>query len=298
MNLLTALFSRPYLLLAFTMLAWGGNAIAARLAVGHISPMVLTTGRWFIVVGVLLAFYRHVLVEALPVLKTRWRFTVLMGTLGFTVFNALMYVAASHTSAVNITLLQGSIPVFTMIGALLFYGTAIRPLQIVGIILTFAGVALTASGGQLERLGDLAINIGDVMMLIACAFYAGYTVGLKVRPAISGLAFFFALGIVAALVSLPFLIGEIMLGHAIFPTPRGWLILLYVAIAPSFLAQIFFMRAVEMIGPGRAGLFANLVPVMGAALAVLILNEPFGWHHALSMVLVLGGIAIAEKGRG
>jgi drug/metabolite transporter (DMT)-like permease len=45
-------------------------------------------------------------------------------------------------------------------------------------------------------------------------------------------------------------------------------------------------------------LFANLVPVIGAVLAVLILGEPFGWSHAVAMALVLGGIAIAERGRG
>ena len=90
---------------------------------------------------------------------------------------------------------------------------------------------------------------------------------------------------------------EIALGKAQWPGLKGMAILAFVAIGPSFLAQIFFMRGVELIGPGRAGLFANLVPVMGAVLAVAILGEPFGWHHAISMVLVLGGIAIAEKGR-
>ncbi|MCZ8185250.1 MAG: DMT family transporter [Beijerinckiaceae bacterium] len=292
------LYSNAYLLLALTMLFWGGNAIAARLAVGEISPMVLTAGRWFVVVIFIALFLRKEVREVLPVLKERWLFALMMGTFGYTVFNAMMYVAGHYTSAVNITLLQGAIPIFTLIGAFFAYGTPVRGVQIIGIIVTMIGVAVTASGGSFERLAALAINFGDVLMVAACALYAGYTVALKKRPAISGLAFFSGMAFAAALVSLPFVVAEIAIGKAQWPGLKGLMILTYVAIGPSFLAQVFFMRAVELIGPGRAGLFANLVPVIGAVLAVLILGEPFGWHHAVSMVLVLGGIAIAERGRG
>jgi drug/metabolite transporter (DMT)-like permease len=294
---MSRLFASPYPLLGITMLLWGGNAIAARLAVGEISPMVLTAGRWLIVALIIALFLRREVVEALPVLRARWRFALAMGTLGYTVFNAMMYVSGHYTSAVNLTLLQGAIPIFTLIGAFLAYRTPIRALQLVGIAVTMMGVVMTATHGHPERILDLALNLGDVLMVAACALYAGYTVALKQRPAISGLAFFAGMALAALIVSLPLVVIEIALGHAVWPGWTGLAILVYVAIGPSFLAQVFFMRAVELIGPGRAGLFANLVPVIGAVLAVLILAEPFGWHHAVSMVLVLGGIATAERGR-
>jgi drug/metabolite transporter (DMT)-like permease len=66
---------------------------------------------------------------------------------------------------------------------------------------------------------------------------------------------------------------------------------------PSLLSQLFFIRGVELIGPARAGLFVNLVPVFGALLAVLLLGEPFATYHALGLVLVLGGIWLAEQRR-
>jgi drug/metabolite transporter (DMT)-like permease len=146
-------------------------------------------------------------------------------------------------------------------------------------------------------LTHLAVATGDIWMLIACLFYAGYTLSLRQRPKVPGLVFFAAMAGVAFLISLPLLIAEIMAGHGYWPTPRGWLILGYVAIGPSFLAQLFFMRGVELIGPGRAGVFVNLVPVFAALLAVQILSEPFAWYHGLALVLVLGGIALAEKGK-
>jgi len=292
-----ALYSNAYLLLAVTMLLWGGNAVAARLAVGEISPMVLTAGRWFLVIGFIAVFLGDRVREAWPVLRARWLFALAMGTFGYTVFNAMMYVAGHYTSAVNITLLQGAIPVCTLIGAYFAHGTRVTGVQAIGITLAVLGVAVTASGGHLDRLTSLAFNFGDLLMLIACALYGGYTVALRNRPAISGLAFFAGMAFAAALVSIPFLAAEIALGKAQWPGLKGMGILAFVAVGPSFLAQVFYMRGVELIGPGRAGLFANLVPVMGAGLAVVILGEPFGWHHAVSLALVLGGIAIAEKGR-
>jgi len=291
-------FANPYLLLVITMTFWGGNAVAARLAVGEISPMVLTAGRWVLVAIGLGFMMRGQLREMWPLLRARWRYMMAMATFGFTLFNAILYIGGHYTTAVNLTLLQGAIPVFTLLGAYFAYGTRIHLVQVVGIALTLCGVALTASGGDLGRLKALAFNYGDIAMVIASALYAGYTVGLKARPAISGLTFFAAIALVAAVMSLPLVIAEVMMGKAFMPTGKGFLILAYVAIGPSFLSQMLFMRAVETMGPGRAGLFTNLVPVIGAGLAVLILDEPFGWSHAVAMAMVLGGIAIAERGRG
>jgi drug/metabolite transporter (DMT)-like permease len=292
-----AIYANAYLMLALTMLFWGAHAVVARFSVGEISPMVLTAGRWLGVALLLATFYRKETREGIAALRAHPRFMLLMGSLGYTVFNVMMYTSAQFTTAVNMSLLQGAIPVFVLLGAFLAYGTPVRGLQILGVAVTIFGVILTATHGHPERLLELSFNIGDILMIIACAFYAGYTVKLKERPAIPGVVFFAALALVAGVVSVPFLLAEIALGKAQMPTFEGWLVLAFVAVFPSFLSQIFFMRGVELIGPGRAGIFANLVPVIGAGLAVVFLGEPFAWHHAAALVLVLGGIGIAEWGK-
>jgi drug/metabolite transporter (DMT)-like permease len=294
---LRAVYSNAYLMLALTMLFWGAHAVVARFSVGEISPMVLTAGRWIGVALLLFTFYRREIGEGLQVLKAHPRYMLLMGSLGYTVFNVMMYLAAQYTTAVNMSLVQGAIPVCVLIGAFLVYRTPVRGLQMLGVAVTILGVMFVATNGHPERLRDLKFNIGDILMVIACAFYAGYTVKLKDRPPVSGPVFFAALAMVAVVISVPFLVAEIAMGQAQMPTVKGWFVLGFVAIFPSFLSQIFFMRGVELIGPGRAGIFANLVPVIGAGLAVLFLNEPFGWHHAVALALVLGGIAIAEMAK-
>jgi drug/metabolite transporter (DMT)-like permease len=114
---------------------------------------------------------------------------------------------------------------------------------------------------------------------------------------VSGFVFFAAMAGVAFLLTIPLLAWETAAGAVVWPDARGFAILLYVTLFPSLLSQIFFMRGVELIGPGRAGLFVNLVPVFGALLAVAILGEPFRLYHALALALVLGGIWLAERGR-
>ena len=165
-----------YLLLVLTTAAWGGNAVAGRFAVGEVSPMALVALRWLGVVLLVLLFARRQIVAELPVLRTHWRFLAVLGTLGFTVFNALFYTAAQTTTAINIGIIQGSIPVFVLIGAFLVDRTPVTRLQMLGVTVTMLGVVTVTAGGDLERLLQLRFAEGDLIMLVACGFYAAYTV--------------------------------------------------------------------------------------------------------------------------
>lgn len=286
-----------YVLLTLTALFWAGNAVAGRAAVGEVSPMLLTALRWLGVVVFLWGFMRHRFQADLPVIRRRLPFVLTMGAVGYTLFNALFYGAAYTTTAVNIGIIQGAIPVFVLAIAFLADKAPIRSLQVAGILVTLVGVALVATKGDIAHLLDLVFTRGDILMVIACFFYAGYTVGLRRRPAVSGLGFFAVMATAALVTSLPLVAIEAANGQLQWPTPKGWLITLYIAVFPSFLSQLCFMRGVDLIGPGRAGIFVNLVPVFSAILAVLILGEAFQSYHALALALVLGGIVLAQKGK-
>jgi drug/metabolite transporter (DMT)-like permease len=294
-NLLRRFWHNPYLLLVTTALLWAGNAVASRLAVGNIPPITLTSLRWVCVCAVMPILLRHELKAQWPALKANSGLIIMLGVFGYTVFNALMYIAAYSTTAINIGIVQGAIPVIVLIGAWIAFRTRITPTQWLGVLVTLLGVILVAARGDLAVLKTLTFAFGDVTMIIACVFYGGYTVALRKRPAMPGLVFFTAMACVACLVSLPLLTAEWALGYGYMPTWQGWLILLYVAVGPSMISQLFFMRGVDLIGPGRAGVFVNLVPVFSAILGVMILSEPFAWYHGVALALVLGGIWIAER---
>ncbi len=288
---------RAYLLLTFTTLCWGANAVFGRMAVGEISPMALVAGRWM-GVSLLLALFAHRhLRRDWPVLRPHLPFLAAMGALGFTSFNAIFYVSAHYTTAVNIGIIQGSIPMFILLGAFAAYRTRITGLQAAGVVLTMTGVAIVGSGGSLARLAALSVNFGDVLMVAACVLYAGYTVGLRKRPPVSALGLFAVMAFAAFLASLPLVFAEVSLGRFLWPTATGWIIVALVTLFPSFLAQIFFIQGVTLIGPGRAGIFVNLVPVFASILAVILLNESFEFFHAIALALVLGGIWLSERGK-
>ncbi|RZL91762.1 MAG: DMT family transporter [Variovorax sp.] len=289
------LHGQAYLLLVFTTLIWGANAVAARLAVGEVSPMFLTFSRWIVCCAALGLTARGEVAAHWRSLLPSWRYVALMGTLGFTGFNALFYAAAHHTTAINIAIIQGTIPVLVLLGSLFFFRNRITWLQLVGVALTLAGIAVVASRGQPALLASLAFNIGDVWMIVACLLYAGYALGLRHRPAVPAIVFFAATAAVACIVSLPLLAAEIAMGDFFLPTGKGLLLILFIGLLPSFISQISFIHAVELIGPARAGVFLNLVPIFGPLLAVVVLSEPLSAYHAVALVLVLGGIYIAES---
>ena len=153
--------------------------------------------------------------------------------------------------------------------------------------------AATARGDGGQLLG-LQYNIGDVWMIVACLLYSGYALGLRKRPNVPAIVFFGATAMVACLVSLPLVAMEVATGQFQMPTAQGWALVAFVGLLPSFVSQITFIQAVGMIGPARAGVFLNLVPIFGPLLAVLVLGEPLSAYHAVALALVLGGIYIAE----
>ena len=286
-----------YLLLITTTACWGLNAIFSKLAVGEIAPMQLVTFRWLGVVLLLGLFAREKIRADWPLLRRHLLFLCLMGSTGFTAFNALFYIAGHHTTAINIGILQGSMPVFVLLGSWLFMRNRISLLQCIGVTVTLAGVVIVASAGRPGELLQLSINRGDLFMLVACLFYAAYSVGLSRRPQVSAMGLFAVMAAVAWLVSLPLVAVESVMYGWQFPSGRGWVIAALVTLLPSLLAQIFFIQGVSLIGPGRAGVFINLVPVFAAAMAVVYLGETFEAYHAIALLLVLGGIGISELGR-
>ncbi len=297
-GLIRSAWASPILLLVLTTLIWSGHSIVGRLAVGQIAPMTLTCLRWGLGMIPILAAARPALRRDWPVLKANWLYISAMGTLGYTAFNALFYLAAHRTSALNMSILQGAIPALVLIGARLFLGVRFTGAQAFGAAVTMLGVATIAAQGDPSRLATLTFNDGDLMILVAVVLYAGYTVGLRERPQISGLSMLAGMAFAAFVTSLPLMIWEIATGGFIWPTGAGLLTLVYVSVGVAFASQWFYMRGVELIGPGRAGVFVNLVPVFGAIMAVVLLGEPFAAYHVVALMLVVGGIAIAQKGAG
>jgi drug/metabolite transporter (DMT)-like permease len=292
------LWSNAWLLMFLTTLSWSSNVIASRLAVGEISPMVLAGVRWPIACLLVLPFAGEQMRGSGEIIRKHWLYLFLMGAFGFTGYSALFYLSGAHTTGVNLSILLATQPVFTVIVAWIAYRMRMPAIFLLGLAMTLAAALLIATHGNPADLRGLSLNAGDLMIVIAALIYSIFTVALRKRPPMPSLAFFVVMSFFATLAAVPLLIGEWLVGGLYWPSLKGWLILIYSAAFPTLLAQVFYVRSVELIGPQRTGLFYNLVPVLGAMLSVVLLSEPFALYHGAALLLVLGGISIAEASRG
>jgi drug/metabolite transporter (DMT)-like permease len=288
---------QAYLILALTTFIWGGNSVAGKIAVGHVSPMLLTGMRWVIACSLLLAI-------AVPQVRRDWvlirKHRLLLfsyGAIGFTAFNAALYSALQYTSAINAVIEQAAIPMVIFAMNFVLFRTGVSIAQWVGFAMTLFGVGLTASHGDLSTLLALDLNRGDALMMFAVLVYAGYTVTLRYKPGIHWKSLIAVSAFAALLSSIPLMIFEASTGAMIWPDGTGWVIVAYAGVFPSLISQILYVRGVELIGPNRAGLFINLIPIFGTLLSIALIGETLYTFHIIALLLALVGIAIAERGR-
>jgi drug/metabolite transporter (DMT)-like permease len=293
------LMSRPYALLVLCNLFWGGNVVAGKAAVGQIDPYALMILRWAGALILLAPFAIEPLRRDWPTIRAKWWLYLFYGVVGYATFNVLVYVAAHYTSGVNNAIDQVAINIFVMLFNFMLFRTRVRALQLLGVVVTIVGVALTATNGNLARILQLDVNVGDLLVLLASLAYAIYSIGLRWRPRSNWLSFLFASFTGAVLASIVF---QITLGGGIehfvaaVPTitPLGWVIVAYTILFPSLISQMFYVRGVELIGANRASLFINLIPLFGAIGSVLILGERLETFHLVAGVLIIVGIGLAE----
>ena len=288
------ILTNPHFLLTLTSIFWAFNTVAGRAAVGEVSPLLIVSVRWFFVSIILSILCRNQLIKTWSILNKKIKWLIFMGLFGFTGFNSAYYVAAHDTIAINLGLVQGTMPAFIIIIAWIWLKDKINFTQFLGVLITFIAVLIVVCSGNFNALIELELNSGDIVMIFACTLYAIYAVGLRKKPKISALPLLTFFAYIAFLGSLPGLIYEIYSNQLILPGQKGFIILGVIIIFPSFLAQIFFMKGVEKIGPSRSGLYTNLVPVFSSLLAVFFLGEEFQFFHLLSLIMIFTGIYLFE----
>lgn len=295
-----SIYRNPHIALALASLFWAGNAIVGKFSIGHVSPMAVTFLRWTIALAILSIFsWRHVKSDW-PTIRANWKFLILMGGFGLTMFNFTLYSALKYTSAINVTIEHAATPLFIFIFSFIAYKTKITALQAVGYICTVLGVTLVVSHGApwaLFSVDSSSVGRGDLIMLLGCVFYAFYSVALRTKPTMHWQSFLTCI-IVGALIFAAFgLVFEAATGTLMWPTDsQGIFSTLFAAIFPSLGSEALFVAGVAALGANRAAPYINLVPVFAAILAVFFLGEHLFTYHAIAFAMVVGGVMIAQRG--
>lgn len=280
------------LLLSGAMLIWAGNFIAGRAVREALDPLSLTFWRWVIALGVLLPLAWPRLAPAqLALVRAHWLLLLALGATGVAGFNALQYLALAHTPALNALLVAATAPAVIALLAWVALGERLPAVRGVGSLISLAGVLVLIAHGDPAALAALRPSPGDAIMAGAVLVWSAYTVLLRRRPAgidpVVLLATMTLAGVATLLPPWLWLGARMPAG-----VPSLLAALLYVALLASVVAFLAWNRGVALIGPARAGTYVNLLPVFGAALAILLLGERIAPYHLAGAALVGLGLAL------
>ena len=289
------LANQPYLLLCITALCWAGNAIVGRLAAGHIPPVTLAFLRWSLALLIILPFAFGHLKRDWGAIRGHLGTMIFLSIIGISVFNSMQYWALEYTTALNTLLLQSAGPLIVAVWSLVLFGVRMTLAQTCGVALSLTGVLVILLHGDLTALTSIAFNKGDLIFIVALTIFGLYSVLSLKRPPIHGLSFVaFTFGC-GALCLVPLLIVELFTRPVMQLNTANLLSLFYVAVFPSTLAYLCFNRGVQLIGANRAAPFFHVVPVFGAAMAIVFLGERPQLFHIIGFALVLTGVFVASR---
>lgn len=291
-------WSPIWLLAALPPLFWAGNFVLARALHMEITPVALSFWRWAIALLILLPFVYSGLWRQRSLLRRHWPVLTLFAVLGITNYNTFAYLGLQHTTATNGVLLSSVTPVVIVALSFLLFRVPLRGVQLLGILLSLAGVVLIATEGRPVMLARLELNRGDLWILAASLDWALYSVFLRWRPAGLEAKTFLAAIITIGLLPLAVLYAwDLAAGHRFALNATNLAAIGYVALFPSVLAYVFWNRAVAEMGPNRTGQYLHLMPAFGAALAILLLGERLQAFHLVGAVMIAAGIVLATVGK-
>lgn len=284
-----AAFLYPFVAVAL----WAGNVIVSRLSAHAIGPQAITFYRLVVAVGLLSLFV------ARPAWRNRaaiWphigQFAIL-GFLAMCLFQSLSYLAAETTTATNMAVFTALTPLLTVAIGAAMLGEAPTYGMVGGGVLSFVGLVYLVSGGDPVAILRDGVHPGDVLMLVAALVYALYGVLLKRwNLPVPGWQATYMQALCTMVVMFP--------AYLATPAPLRQLnmetvpLILYAGALASVVLPFLWIKGVEQIGPSRCAIFLNLLPVMTAAAAIVMLGEPVRVFHVVGGGLALAGVVCAQ----
>ncbi len=285
--------------LLLATLCWSGNALVARAFAGEIPPFALSFWRWSLALVLLLPFVAKPLWQHRAALRAAsWRLLVLAGV-GIAGYNSLLYAAAQTTAAINITLVNTCLPLMTFIGAGLLLGEWPHRRAWWGMAVAASGLLVLISKGSWASLSGLAFNKGDLIMLLAVADWALYSLLLRCWASyllpIPPLALLGVLMLLGVPLILPFYLYELVQGAHFSMTPHNLAAIGYTAIFASLLAYLAWNHAIRILGAAKAALSNYLMPVFTALLGWLLLGEGLQSYHWIGAALIFAGLLLGTQ---
>jgi len=286
-----------YLLLTLSVLFWAGNFIVGKFAtLFQIPPLTLNVLRWLSVWVILMPFTYKEIYNNLPYIKKNWFVISFMGLITISTFNSVVYFALNHTQVINAVLVLAAIPAATIIFSSFMNIEKTNIFQLLGLFLSILGIGAIISNGDVQKIISLNFNKGDVWMLVCVITWALYSTLLKKNKFSFSQFTLIQLMVTAGLIFLiPQLFYEKSIGLEINFNKAFFIILFYVVIFPAIAAYYCWQKGVQIIGPNRASMFIQLMPLFSAVMAIIIFKEKFELYHFVGATFIVSGIYLSNK---
>jgi drug/metabolite transporter (DMT)-like permease len=251
---------------AYPLLAifiWAGNTVITKMSAGAIFPAEIGFYRWLLAGLLFTPFMLKPVIAHWSAIRPNLGKIFILGVLGMAVYQSLAYFAATLTSATNMGIILSLMPLMSLAMAI-------------------------ASLGQRLTAGALA----GAVMLIATLAYAIYSTLLKKwQLRLPPLVLLYLQVWVAVVVLFPLFAVSPKIG----PTLQNIPLVLYACLLASMVAPLAWMQAVVRLGPSRTTQFFNLLPLLTALIAAVVLHEQLAMYHLVGGVLTLGGVIVSER---
>ncbi len=269
--------------------------MAQKVALGPFSPVETSVFRGIGALMILIPLWRWK--EGVVSFSGKdWRnfFLLGMGVLGnhlFVLFG-LQFIEAGAAG-----ILIGSSPAITaFLSSLILKDVSLRVIWL-GCLVSFLGVLSITGRSAVDGVGSNPL-FGGILILSALVSWALYTIGCrKTMERFSPMTVTWTTLMVSLMLEIPLLtINHKVLVSGVETVPvSGWMALLYVMVFATALGQQAWLQGIKGVGPSRAGIFANLIPVSALFFSLIILGEPVGMREISGIGLILLGVWLVDR---
>jgi len=270
---------------------WAGNTVVSKMAAGVIAPAAISFYRWLLAALLMTPFLLLPTWRNRAAIGRHWPRLLALALTGMVLYQSLAYFAAETTSATNMGIILSTLPLLTLLLSGWLLGEAPSVATVGGGLLSFAGLLWLIGQGDPALLLRHGVRIGDGLMLLATLAYAAYGVLLRKWPL--PLPTWQALYL-QVLIAVPLLLPGWWLGPPAPLTAANLPLVLYAGIAASILSAFLWMKGVAGLGAARASIYMNLVPLMTALIAILLLSERLHGYHLIGGAVTLAGVLLAQ----
>ncbi len=290
---------RALVLMILTALVWAGLFPTGKVALRSIPPFPFAAIRLSIGATLLFLYLRRK--DDAQEMPINWT-PRLVGSflfLGFTGY--LLSVGGSYqglrlTTATNAALLNAASPVAIVLLAAMFLKEKMSARMLLGIVISIVGVVVIVARGSWQVITASEYNLGDLIIIATLFAWGIYTTyGRHLMREVSPLAattYAYIAGATYLIIACWWTEWE---GWQFVETRwDSWLALAYQSTLGTF-AHFWYYQAVKILGPSRAGVFINLVPVLAIGIAYVFLDEALTLPHLVGGLIVLVGVGVAAR---